>query len=174
MIIGLGNPGAGYKKSRHNIGFRVVSSLSEKYRIDLTNRRYLARWGEGRILSQPVILAKPGTFMNLSGKAVKALLQGVGQTSDKLLIIHDDVDLALGRIKVKYRGGDSGHRGVRSLLDELGTDKFIRIRMGVGRPPKGQDTAEYVLSPFDTTEEETAAKEVEEVVALIENLLKQV
>lgn len=174
MIIGLGNPGVGYKNSRHNIGFRLVSSLSEKYRIGLTNRRYLARWGEGHILSQPVILAKPGTFMNLSGKAVKALLQGVGQTPDKLLIIHDDVDLALGRIKVKYRGSDAGHLGVRSLLEELGTDKFIRIRMGIGRPPKGQDTAEYVLSPFDTTEEEAVAKEVEEVVALIETLLKQV
>jgi PTH1 family peptidyl-tRNA hydrolase len=139
----------------------------------LTSRRYLAWWGEGYILGQPVILAKPRIFMNRSGKAAKALLQGRRQTSDKLLIIHDDVDLTLGRIKIKHRGGDAGHLGIRSILEELGTDKFTRIRMGIGRPAKGQDTADYVLDLFDSAEEETVTKEVEEAVALVENLLKQ-
>lgn len=173
MIIGLGNPGVEYKNTRHNLGFRVVSRLSEKYSVILTSRRYLAWWGEGSILSQPVILAKPRTFMNLSGRAVKALLQGLKQTPDKLLIIHDDVDLALGKIKIKYRGGDAGHRGIRSILEELGTDEFTRIRMGIGRPAKGQDTTDYVLNPFDSSEGETVAKEIEEAVILVENLLKQ-
>jgi len=120
-----------------------------------------------------VILAKPRTFMNLSGKAVKPLLQGLRQTPDKLLVIHDDVDLTLGRIKLKYRGGDAGHKGIRSILEELGTDEFTRIRVGVGRPPIGQETADYVLNPFDPSEEEAVAREVEEAVAIVENLLKQ-
>jgi peptidyl-tRNA hydrolase, PTH1 family len=173
VIVGLGNPGAKYEETRHNLGFCVVSSLSEKHRVLLTSKGYRAWWGKGYIFNQPVILAKPMTFMNLSGKAVKALLQGLKQSTDKLLIIHDDVDLALGRVKVKYRGGDAGHKGIRSILEELGTDEFTRIRMGIGRPSAGQETTDYVLCPFEPSEKELVSREVAEAVILVENLLNQ-
>jgi PTH1 family peptidyl-tRNA hydrolase len=149
----------------------VIDLLSEKKGISLNKKRYLAWWGRGFIKEKPVILAKPYTFMNLSGKAVKRLLSGLDQGPEDLIIVHDDVDLALGKIRVKIRGGDAGHKGVRSILEELGTDKFTRVRLGIGRPAKGEEMVDYVLSTFTPAEEDIVIKELEEAVAIIEDII---
>lgn len=173
LIVGLGNPGPEYEDTRHNLGFRVIDALCHKHKIQLDRWRYHARWGEGRIGRYPVVLAKPLTFMNLSGQAVKPLLKGLKKGPEDLIVIHDDIDLALGRIKIKSSGGDAGHKGIRSILDELGTDLFLRLRMGVGRPPRGAGVIDYVLSPFFSEEASEVCRAIEMAVSLVEELVRK-
>lgn len=173
LIVGLGNPGLEYEDTRHNLGFRVIDALCHKHQIQLGRWKYHARWGEGSIGRRTVVLAKPLTFMNLSGQAVKPMLKGLKKGPEELIVIHDDIDLALGRIKVKSSGGDAGHKGIRSILDELGTDLFLRVRMGVGRPPRGAEVVDYVLSPFSPEEAPEVARAIEMGVGLVEDLLRE-
>lgn len=151
--MGLGNPGTPYQESRHNIGFRVVDRLAEINHILISTKRFKALYGKGWIGSQKVILAKPMTFMNRSGEVVKKAVDFFHTGLEDLIVIHDDLDLPLGKLRFKQRGGDGGHLGVRSIIELMGINNFLRLKIGIGRPPKGMDPAEYVLSSFDESEQ---------------------
>lgn len=152
MIIGLGNPGRRYKNTRHNAGFMVVDRLAERHRIKLNKRIYNSKVGEGVISGAHVVLAKTLRFMNLSGQAVAAMTRGYSVGAEDLIVIHDDIDIAGGKIKLKHKGGDAGHKGIRSVIEHLGTRDFTRIRVGVGKPEQGEDTVGYVLGRFGRDE----------------------
>lgn len=146
--MGLGNPGLSYANTRHNVGFRVIDSLGAANRIVLRNHLPTAIYGEGTIEGQAVVLALPLTYMNASGKAVVDLCAHVSIPPKDLIVVHDDLDLPLGRVKLKLKGGDAGHHGVQSLIEHLGTGEFLRIRVGIGRPASREEIVTYVLSPF--------------------------
>ena len=170
IIVGLGNPGVHYQWSRHNVGFQVVDRLSERQCIPMCSRRFKALYGTGWINSEDVVLVKPITFMNLSGEAVRKTAAAFSVGREDLIVIHDDLDLALGRLRVKRKGGDGGHQGVRSIIEAMGSNAFLRLKVGIGRPPKGVEPADYVLSPFgedDQPEIDSALSRAAEAVAAI-------
>lgn len=171
LIVGLGNPGHEYADHRHNIGFWTVEKSAELNRWDWekTQPAFVA-WGT--IEKEECWLAKPLTFMNLSGKAVKVLLNEKGMEPKDLIVIHDDLDLPLGRIRWVFGSGHGGHNGVRSIADILGTFDFHRIRIGVGRPVGKADPAEYVLQPFKGDERKIAHETVEKAAQSIPDYLK--
>jgi PTH1 family peptidyl-tRNA hydrolase len=153
LIVGLGNPGIPYQWSRHNIGFQVIDRLAEMKHIYVCTRRFKTLYGMGWIDSQKVVLAKPMTYMNLSGVAVKRVVDFFHMGMEDLIVIHDDLDLPFGRLRIKQRGGDGGHQGIRSIIESMGGKSFLRLKVGIGRPPKGMDPREYVLSNFDEIEQ---------------------
>ena len=148
LIIGLGNPGKTYAHNRHNIGFRCINHLARVHGISVKQHQCQAQLGTGKIAGKEVILAKPKTFMNLSGKSVKSLMRRFKTTPSDIVIIHDDLDLPLGKIRLYTGGGSGGHKGIESVIDHLESRDFLRIRVGIGRPPEGEDTVDYVLSDF--------------------------
>lgn len=152
MIIGLGNPGPRYSKTRHNIGFEVIEAISRKFNISLEMHPANARVGRGRIQGSQVVLVQPMAFMNLSGNPVYQLAQSFGLSCEDMLIVHDDMDLAFGRIKIKEKGGSGGHNGIQSLIDAFGEGDFARLRMGIGRPETGMNAVDHVLSSFNLEE----------------------
>ena len=167
LIVGLGNPGRIYVNSRHNVGFKCLDFLARRHGIRLSKRRAKSKIGTGEIAGLNVILAKPQTFMNLSGNAVQQLLHFYKIPLDQLLVIVDDLDLDTGKIRTRERGSDGGHRGLRSIAERLGTQDFKRIRIGVGRPKTGESVIKRVLgSSNDPKEEEqlqTAVKQATEI-----------
>ena len=148
LIVGLGNPGLRYKNTKHNLGFLVIDALSKKFEIKLNKKRFNAIFGRGNINNQSVILAKPLTFMNNSGQAVKALMNRFNIELDDLIIICDDFNLDLGNIRIRKRGSSGGHNGLTSVIEDLGTKDFLRLRVGIGTPPLRGDPAVYVLKKF--------------------------
>ena len=157
LIVGLGNPGSKYARTHHNAGFDVVTLISEKLRIPLTKLRCKAVLGEGSYEGERVVLAQPQTFMNLSGESVVALMNWYKPEWDHLLVVYDDVDLPLGKLRVRAKGSAGTHNGMKSILYLTGRDDFPRLRIGSGRPPEGWDLADYVLTGYRTQEEmETA------------------
>jgi len=148
LIVGLGNPGRQYEATRHNAGFVALDALAERNGIIIQKRRFISELGRGRVKNADVLMAKPQTFMNLSGRAVRQIVDFYKLAVDHLLVLHDDMDLALGRIKVAAKGGAGGHKGVASILEYLGEDAFPRIKIGVGRPGEGGDATGYVLGRF--------------------------
>ncbi len=153
LIVGLGNPGEAYQHTRHNAGFMVVERLQGEYRIPLDYKRFANVWGAGQMMGKTVALAQPQAYMNRSGPPVLRLMSYYGISTRDLLIIHDDIDIPFGRIKIKEKGGHGGHNGVKSLMEALGTGDFPRVRVGVGRPESGGDVVQHVLEPFGTGEE---------------------
>jgi PTH1 family peptidyl-tRNA hydrolase len=158
IIVGLGNPGRKYERTRHNAGFLVVDELANNLHVDVAQDKYHALIGKARIGSESAVLAKPQTYMNDSGRAVAAILRETYATVSDLMVIHDELDLPLGTVRVKIGGGHGGHNGLRSLIEYLGSPDFIRVRIGIGRPALNMDPADYVLSPF-LAEERPAASE---------------
>lgn len=152
IVLGLGNPGAEYAHTRHNIGFDVIDILASRHRIRLNLHRDHGRYGLGRIADVPVVLAKPMTYMNRSGEAARALLQRYPLEPARLLVVVDDVALPPGKIRVRPSGSDGGHNGLESIIQCLGTQAFPRVRVGIGSPPPGQ-MVEYVLSRFSPQEQ---------------------
>jgi peptidyl-tRNA hydrolase, PTH1 family len=155
LIVGLGNPGEGFKKTRHNAGFMVLDKVADSFSVGLKKWRLLpnAQIGRGRIEHVKCVLMKPMTFMNKSGPSVRKAAGYFSIPCKDVLVVHDDIDLAFGKLKIKEKGGDGGHQGVRSLIDALGDDRFIRLRVGVGRPETGIDAADHVLGKFRKNEE---------------------
>ncbi|MFO7963739.1 MAG: aminoacyl-tRNA hydrolase [Desulfobacterales bacterium] len=153
LIAGLGNPGDQYRNTRHNLGFMVVDKIAEDFRISFGKKKFNADFGKGRILDSEAILVKPMTYMNLSGPAVRGVADYFKVSNGSMLIIFDDVDLEFGRIKIKEKGGDGGHKGVRSIINSIGTGDFCRLRMGIGRPGTESDVTRHVLSPFSPDEQ---------------------
>jgi peptidyl-tRNA hydrolase, PTH1 family len=150
LIVGLGNPGAEYARHRHNIGFRVVETLARGHGLAFSRRKEARAYvAEGEIQGQRVLLAKPQTFMNRSGGAVGRLVRAHRVPLEQMLVIYDDLDLPLGRMRLRPEGGTGGHLGMRSIGEVLGTQAFARLRLGIGRPPGHMDPADYVLQPFD-------------------------
>jgi PTH1 family peptidyl-tRNA hydrolase len=148
LIVGLGNPGPKYAKTRHNIGFEVIDAISREFSIALKMHPANARVGRGRIQDREVILVQPMAYMNLSGNPVYQLAQSFGLSCEDMLIVHDDMDLAFGRIKITEKGGSGGHNGIQSLMDAFGGGDFTRLRMGIGRPEAGMNSVDHVLSAF--------------------------
>lgn len=156
LIVGLGNPGPEYAETRHNVGFQFLDRLARKHGLKFSALKFRAHIAEGEIRGCRVILAKPLTFMNLSGQAVKPLVKSYGVELADLLVVYDDMDLPLGAVRFRPSGGAGGHKGMLSVIEALGNRQFPRLRFGIGRPPHG-DPVEYVLSEF--TEDEKAAME---------------
>ena len=148
LIVGLGNPGRQYQASRHNIGFMLVSHLAEKLDIAFTRVQSKALVTKSNYQGRSLILAKPQTYMNLSGQAVSSLVRFYKIQLDNLLVVYDDVDLPYGRIRMRPSGGSAGQKGMQSIIGQLGTQEFPRMRMGVGRPPGSEAAASYVLRDF--------------------------
>jgi peptidyl-tRNA hydrolase, PTH1 family len=158
IIVGLGNPGRTYERTRHNAGFMALDELARNLRVDSTQEKHHALIGKARIDSEEAVLVKPQTFMNDSGRAVAAILRDAYKTISDLIVLHDDLDLPLGSVRVKIGGGHGGHNGLRSIIEYLGSSEFIRVRIGISRPALNMDAADYVLSPF-LAEERPAASE---------------
>ena len=152
LIVGLGNPGRKFKFTRHNIGFRVIDQLSKELSVPLDKKRMMALWGKGSWQEQKVVLAKPQTFMNLSGEAVVRLKNFFRIATDKVIIIHDDLDFNFGQMRIRDKGGDAGNKGVKSIIESLGESEFIRVRLGIGRTEKKGEGRDYVLADFDELE----------------------
>ena len=158
LIVGLGNPGRAYRSTRHNIGADVVKRLARGNNINLRRRRYLSRFGEGRIGGGQVYIILPETFMNLSGKAVHSVAKDKNVALSDILVVCDDADLELGTIRIRPKGSDGGHRGLRSIIESFGSESFPRLRIGIG---KEKDLTSYVLRSFNK-DEARRVKEVEE------------
>lgn len=151
-LVGLGNPGAEYQKTRHNAGFLFIDTLAEEFSISVTEKKFNGLFGRGTINNQDVILLKPQTYMNLSGSAVQKALSFFKITEERLFVCFDDLDIPFGQVKTRFGGGHSGHNGVRSILESLSSDKFYRIKIGIGRPTYRQDITQWVLHPFSSNE----------------------
>jgi PTH1 family peptidyl-tRNA hydrolase len=147
-VVGLGNPGPEYAHTRHNAGFLVVDLIGENLRASYWKDEAGAKTAIVRLGEGDVVLAKPETYMNVSGKAVAKLSASYEVPPAEIVIVHDDIDLAPGLVRVKRGGGHGGHNGLRSLTEQLGTDTYLRVRVGVGRPPGRMDAADYVLEPL--------------------------
>jgi PTH1 family peptidyl-tRNA hydrolase len=166
LIVGLGNPGRDYINNRHNVGFKCVDLFAREQGISLTQRGARSKLGTGEVADTKIVLAKPQTFMNLSGEAVSALVRRYKLSPGDILVIHDDLDLPLGRIRIREKGSSGGHNGLKSIIARLGTQDFPRIRVGIA-PPEGSDSTsapevdaiEHVLSDF-TEAEKTVMREV--------------
>ena len=161
LVVGLGNPGAKYRNTRHNTGFLIVDHIAAQQRVSLKKKLCDAWVGEWSSNDDTVLLVKPQTYVNRSGQSVKELLREVGATPGDLVVVHDDLDLPFGRIRVRPRGGAGGHRGVLSIMESMAGAPFCRVRVGIGRPPDSVDPAEFVLQPFSAEE----AVQLDEVIA---------
>ncbi len=173
LILGLGNPGPRYELTRHNIGFLVIDALAEKHQIQLDQHKYFSLFGKGKINGCPVMVSKPMTYMNESGKAALSFLKAFDLLPEQLVVVHDEIDLALGKIKRKTKGGDAGNRGIGSIIDRIGTDQFIRFRLGVDRPDNKEEIVDYVLTPFKEEEWPQVNDMIDQAVARIEATLKE-
>ena len=153
IIAGLGNPTSKYEGTRHNVGFEVIDTLADKYNIAVETRKSRALIGKGIIGGQKVILAKPQTYMNLSGESIGALVSYYkADEEQELLVIYDDISLDVGQLRIRRKGSAGGHNGIKNIIRHLGTDVFPRIKIGVGEKPKGYDLADYVLGHFSREE----------------------
>ena len=155
LIVGLGNPGKEYATSRHNIGFLVINQLAKDNGIALTERKFKSRWGKGTFSGHKVILVKPHTYMNLSGEAVNAIAHFYKIAAQNIIVVHDDLDIPFGSLKIKTQGGSGGHHGIDSIIRSLKDNNFIRVRVGIGRPQPGKDNVDFVLSSFSKAETKT-------------------
>ncbi|HEX7128017.1 MAG TPA: aminoacyl-tRNA hydrolase [Thermodesulfobacteriota bacterium] len=185
IIAGLGNPGPEYEVTRHNVGFLVVDALADAHGLAFGPRKFDALTARGRVAGQEVLLAKPLTYVNLSGRSIAPLAAFHKVAPSDLLVVHDDLDLEFGRIQLRERGGDGGHNGLRSIIAELGSRDFARLRVGIGRPrlPDGApprapsarrgQVVGHVLSPFTDEELPTLERVIARAVEAIESVLRE-
>ena len=168
LIVGLGNPGRGYAHNRHNVGFKCLNYFAKKQGIRFDKKQGRARIGTGEVAGSKVVVAKPQTYMNLSGQSVSRLVKKFNIDLSNLIVIHDDIDLPLGKIRIRHGGGSGGHKGVASIINELDSQDFIRIRVGIGRPISignhleisEADIVAYVLSDFAPDENQIISQEI--------------
>jgi peptidyl-tRNA hydrolase, PTH1 family len=170
LVVGLGNPGQRYHLTRHNIGFRVIDLLAKQYQINLTRHKYHALLGSGQIGKTPVVIAKPLTYMNRSGIAVREMLSGFHLKVTDLIIISDDFHLPLGIIRIRQQGSSGGHHGLESIIEYLGTSQFNRLRIGIDEP-KGEDIVEYVLGNFSKEEFQIVIDSVEKTALAVKEIV---
>ena len=174
VIIGLGNPGAEYQRTRHNIGFHVVDALAHRWDIRLSRRSFLSLVGDGAWQGEKVLLAQPQTYMNRSGEAAIKIRDFYHLALSNFVVVHDDLDLLAGRVRIKRGGGGAGgNRGIASLIEAFGSKDFVRVKVGIGRPPGRQDPADFVLQPFTRQEEASILAAVDRAADAVETLLSQ-
>ncbi|WP_078393327.1 aminoacyl-tRNA hydrolase [Shouchella patagoniensis] len=160
LVVGLGNPGKKYERTRHNIGFDIIEHCSEALNISLDKQKFKGIYGEQTINGEKVILLKPLTYMNLSGESVRPLMDYFKINLEDLVVIYDDLDLPTGKIRLRQKGSAGGHNGIKSLISHLGTQEFNRIRVGVGRPLNGEPVVNYVLSGYRKEELENVEEAI--------------
>ena len=172
LIVGLGNPTKQYEKTRHNIGFDVMDALADKYNISISENKHKALCGKGVIEGMKVVLAKPQTYMNLSGESVAELVNYYKlDPESELIVVFDDISLEPGNIRIRKKGSAGGHNGIKNIIANLGTDRFMRVKVGVGEKPKNWDLADYVLSPFTKDERPLVNLAIEHAAKAIEQML---
>ena len=174
IIVGLGNPGRDYENTRHNIGFDVIDRLADQEDIGVLEKKHKAIIGKGMVAGEKCILAKPQTFMNLSGESVCAMLDyyKVNETTN-LIVVSDDVSLDVGQLRIRKKGSAGGHNGLKNIIAHLGHDTFIRVKMGVGEKPKGWDLADYVLGHFPLREREIMDQAAERATNAIRRIISE-
>jgi PTH1 family peptidyl-tRNA hydrolase len=168
LVVGLGNPGPGYAGNRHNVGQMVVSELATRMSANFKAGRGNALVAEGRIADARLTLAKPLSFMNLSGGPTSALLKYFKLDASRLIVVHDELDIPFDTLRLKFGGGNGGHNGIRDISAALGTPDYIRVRVGIGRPPGRQDAASYVLKDFSGAERTTLPSLISEAADAVE------
>ena len=173
LAVGLGNPGEAYRATRHNIGYLLIDYLAHHHHIALGTRHHGALLGSGVIADCKVVLAKPETYMNVSGDAILKIAGFYKLDAADIIVIHDDIDLEFGRIKIKAAGGSGGHRGVASICAALLKDTFIRIRLGIGRPPLEHGATEFVLQPFTDAEQQQLSAIITSAAQCLETVVSQ-
>ncbi|MCH1626935.1 aminoacyl-tRNA hydrolase [Ferdinandcohnia quinoae] len=161
LIVGLGNPGRQYEETRHNVGFKAIDRLSDKLNIPVDKSKFNGIYGQGMIMGEKVLILKPLTYMNLSGESLRPLMDYYDINVEDILVVYDELDLPVGKIRLREKGSAGGHNGMKSIIHHLGTQEFKRIRIGVDRPKNGMNIADYVLGRF-------SAEEVNEVRDSIE------
>lgn len=173
IVVGLGNPGKEYERTRHNTGFMVLDKIADKFNIEIKKEKSKALIGTGEINGEKVMLVKPQTFMNLSGEAVRGLVDFYKEDIENVLIIFDDIDLEVGKIRIKERGSAGTHNGMKSVVSHLGTEKFKRVKVGIGKPKENIDLIGHVLGKFSDEEfktlENSMGNAVDAVVMMVNN-----
>ncbi|HEY4549344.1 MAG TPA: aminoacyl-tRNA hydrolase [Bacillus sp. (in: firmicutes)] len=172
LIVGLGNPGKQYDQTRHNIGFTVIDELAKRFHIDLDQAKFKGLYGSTIINGEKIFLLKPLTYMNLSGESIGPFMDYFQIDLDDLLVIYDDLDLPVGKIRLRQKGSAGGHNGIKSAIAHLGTQQFNRIRVGINRPSNGMAITDYVLGRFLNDEQEMIRKAVEQSSNACEEWIK--
>lgn len=174
LIAGLGNPGKQYERTRHNMGFDTVDELVDRHRIPGSGIQHKAMYGKGMIAGEKVILAKPLTYMNLSGDSVREFINYYKiDPETELIVIYDDIDLEPGQLRIRKKGSAGGHNGIKDIIRRLGTEKFIRIRVGVGAKPKDWDLADFVLGHFSDSDRKLVDEGIRDAAEAVELILSE-
>lgn len=171
LIVGLGNPGDEYIRTRHNIGFMVADLFADKERIVLNQSKFKAVTGRGKLGSEELIVAKPQTYMNRSGEAVSSLLFFYKLDPSDCIVICDDLELAPGKIRIREKGGHGGHNGLRSIIEMVGSQEFVRVKIGIGRPNDNTQVSDYVLSSFSKIEKPLIEETIERASKAVETII---
>lgn len=172
LIVGLGNPEEKYSKTRHNMGFNVINKLSSKYEIKVNKRKFEALYGEGVIEEEKVILLKPQTYMNLSGKSIIKVINFYKIPLENIIVVYDDMDIAQGLIRIRKKGSSGSHNGMKSVISELNSEEFARVRVGIGKPKQKYEMIDYVIGEISKKEEKELDKGVERAKEAIIEILK--
>lgn len=172
-IIGLGNPGMKYAGTRHNIGFDAVTAIADKYNLSINNKKFKGVYADGHIAGEKVLMVQPQTFMNLSGECVREVADFYKLNPDEIIIICDDINLDVGRLRIRKKGSAGGHNGLKNIIAHLGTEEFPRIRVGVGEKTEGWDLADYVLARFDKDSEPVIREALANVVGAVETWISE-
>ncbi|THF74484.1 aminoacyl-tRNA hydrolase [Cohnella fermenti] len=167
-IVGLGNPGSAYEATRHNAGFMVVDELARRWGASVSQSKCKGLIGEARVEGAKVALLKPMTYMNLSGESVRAFMDYYKAKLEDMIVVYDDLDTEIGRIRLRYQGSAGGHNGIKSIIQHVGTQTFNRVRMGISRPRNGQPVVDFVLAPFAKAEQAELKRMIEEACDAIE------
>lgn len=161
IITGLGNPGQKYKSTRHNVGFMALDKIAKKLSVKVSKVKFKGLFGSTNYKGEKVLLLKPHTYMNRSGEGVKDIISFYKIPPENLIVIYDDMDLPLGKIRVRPKGSSAGHNGIKSIIYQLSSENFARVRIGIGKPPENFETANYVLGKFNDTEKEIIEKAID-------------
>lgn len=172
IIVGLGNPGKKYEHTRHNAGFDVLDILAEEYDIKIDKIKHKALIGEGRIGSEKVVLVKPQTYMNLSGESVQSVFQFYKVDMDHLIVVYDDIDLDIGKLRIRKKGSAGSHNGMKSIIKCLGSQDFPRIRVGISKPEPNRDLADFVLSRVPKAQADDMRSGLEKAVKTVEEIIR--
>ena len=172
ILVGLGNPGKQYERTRHNLGWMTLHRIVSNHPLRSSGRRFEGQFGEGRIDGYRVWWLFPETYMNIAGRSVRAATHFFKLDPENVIVFHDDLDLEVGRIRIKRGGGNGGHNGLKSIQQALGTADFVRVRLGIGRPPPGVDPAHFVLAPFNVQEQNQVVVSMERLCKVLPEILK--
>lgn len=173
LIVGLGNPGSKYIFNRHNCGFMVLEVLAQRSGIDIRKKKFSGEYGKGKIAGEEVILLRPGTYMNCSGQSVREAAAFYKVPAERIIVVYDDIDLALGTIRVRASGGPGTHNGMKSVVEQIGTRNFTRVRIGIGPVPEHYDLADFVLSDIPKEDQEEMFKAFLQAAEAIEKRIEE-